>query len=458
MVATPATDDDYHICRMFIGAINKQLRDWIATHAHQFKNQTVVVGCSGNFSSERTINAATEGSAQLHSNDVSLYSCALGWHFTGQPFDLTIRDNDYDWLAPHLTSKRVSAVAAVMALLDMLQYDKRKNTHQRRMWSAYQQQFGELVRGAARKIEALSLPIASFHAGDVYEHFSRFSDADNPIFMCYAPTYTGGYERLYKRLHEIISWPEPTYPMLDDDARQRLFDWMRDGRRYLWYDDRQLEGHTPVLKQQRGTMRTVYLYSNFINHPSLFMRPDVGQWPRVKIASVGLEIRPNSTVTLQPMPTRQIAALKDAYLSKKILHSQGTWGFAAYIDGQLIGCCEFKLDKFGGAGVYMISDFCVPHTIYKRLSKLMVMLAVSAETRRLLERSAERRLPKVSTTAFTHRPVSMKYRGAMKLVKRGETDDGQKFLNYETEFTSLSWAETLQQWHKKHASKIYSAN
>ena len=99
--------------------------------------------------------------------------------------------------------------------------------------------------------------------------------------------------------------------------------------------------------------------------------------------------------------------------------------------------------------MYMMADFPIPHTQYKRLSKLMIMLAVSGETRRVLERLREYRLTNVVTTAFTARPVSMKYRGVFDLVKRGEKN-GQPFIQYRAAYNTLSWRETMTEWLTKH--------
>jgi hypothetical protein len=46
----------------------------------------------------------------------------------------------------------------------------------------------------------------------------------------------------------------------------------------------------------------------------------------------------------------------------------------------------------------------------------------------------------------------MKYRGVMTLTKRGKTEEGQQFLNYEQGFNTLSWQETWDEWLKKHAT------
>jgi hypothetical protein len=57
------------------------------------------------------------------------------------------------------------------------------------------------------------------------------------------------------------------------------------------------------------------------------------------------------------------------------------------------------------------------------------MLALTRAMRRRLERTNLLRTCGVLTTARTEKPVSMKYRGPMKLLKRGEKD-GEKYLNY----------------------------
>lgn len=440
---------------MFVGAINATLRKFLTANAHLFENQVVVMGCSGNFSVERTLHVATK--ARVYSNDVSLYSCALGRLFSGDPMTLDVVD-DFAWMRPTWTDEWAQ-VASILVLLDVLQYEKCNNAHQQRMWGGAKAQFPRMVAETAERLRRVAPRVEGFFGGDVWEHFKRLDDTlDDPIYMCFAPTYSGGYERMYKRLHQIFVWDAPTYEMLDDERREGLLRWM-SSRRFLWYDDRLLPGREPILKQRRGAMRTVYLYSNVVERPAYFADVRSRQWPRVRLADGGMVISAESKLWVEPMKTSSIAALKDAFLGKKIAHSAGTWGFVVLCDGVAVGCFEMSPMNFGRAGVYLLSDFAVPHTRYKRLSKLVVMVAVSAETRRLIERASERRQTEVTTTAFTDRPVSMKYRGVMKLIKRGEdAATGQKFLNYNAPFTELGWAETLKLWLKKHGSKVYSTN
>jgi len=50
--------------------------------ARQWHGRDIYVACSGNFTVERILAQGRVGA--IHSNDVSIYSCALGWHLAGQ--------------------------------------------------------------------------------------------------------------------------------------------------------------------------------------------------------------------------------------------------------------------------------------------------------------------------------------------------------------------------------------
>jgi hypothetical protein len=433
---------------MFVGAINQHVRQFLGNVAATFRDRTVVIGCSGNFSME-TIVAATSTPLALHSNDVSLYSCLLGQWLAGTPMLVTLRDPAYSWLQPYLDTPE-RTVACVLVLLDMLPYRKQTNPHQVRMWTNYLEAFAPLVTATLAKLQTVTVRLTSFFAGDVLTHFERFADTD-AIYCCFPPTYSGGYERLYKPLDTLFSWPAPTYPKLDDARRQQLFDWLR-ARAYLWYDDRLLPGEQPVLQQRQRRMRTVYLYSNVVRRRAVLSSkrpPPLPDWP---LASMETLLTPELPCTLRQVTTAQLARYKDLYLSKAIAHDEARWAFVVEVGAVLVGFCEFRRDKYrADAGVvYLNADFPVAPTRYRRLSKLVLMLAVCGETKQRLERAGQRRVLSVQTTAFTPRPVSMKYRGVLRLAGRGHTPDHQAFLTYSGLFTSHSWQETYTRWLTTH--------
>jgi hypothetical protein len=433
---------------MFIGTIPQETCRFIGSLAPQFAGKEIVVGCSGNFTSE-TVIAATAAPAAVHSNDVSLYSCMLGRWLTGQPVEYRIADAAFDWLEPFLDDDR-SRLASLMVLVDMLPFEKRDNPHKVRMWERYRDAFPDLVGATEDRLMRATARTTTFFAGDVREHFERH-DRPGSVFLVFAPTYAGGYERLYKRLDRIVAWDEPTYPTLDDARRDALIDWLRD-RRHLWFDDRVREGESAVMELRSGRKKTVYLYANLDAAPAFFGGFVPAALPALPLATPQTAIGADSAIWLHPMKTSDLARFKDAFLAKGIKFAAGTWAFAVMVDGVAVGFCEFARSPYKEGEIYAMSDFVVPHTRYPRLSKLIVMLLRSTDVRKALERRNEARLHTVTTTAFTDKPVSMKYRGALDLLKRGTTKEGTAFLQYGGPFTDRSAKEVLAAWVKTHGS------
>ena len=434
---------------MFVGAINSTVRKFLAHNAQVFDGAAMVVGCSGNFTSEAVISQYAKP-ASVHSNDVSLYSCMVGRWLTGQSLEFQIVDLEYAWLQPHLNSD-ITKLASLMVLSDMLEFEPRRHDHERRMYRNYQEAFPGLVDTTCRKLKAVNIHVDTFFEGDVFDHFERHANDPDAIFCCYAPTYAGGYEKIYARLDQIVRWDEPLYPLLDDEGRDVLLAWMRQ-RKYLWYDDRPVPGLEPVMESRSGRKRTVYLYSNVLRQTAFFTDDQPGPLPNLPLAGEGLEITSFSAIWLERIKTTELARFKDAFLSKRIQYGQGMWAFSVFVDGKVVGFLEYHVPRYGRDGIYLMADFAVPGTPYRRLSKLVLALAIAGETRQALERINEIRLHGVFTTAFTDKPVSMKYRGVLNLLNRGETDEGEKFLNYGAEFNAQTWQETLAEWLTRHGS------
>jgi hypothetical protein len=66
---------------MFVAAITQEVRAVLAELAPSLQGLSLYVGCSGNFTVERVLKKA--GLTSFHSNDVSLYSCAVGPYLAG---------------------------------------------------------------------------------------------------------------------------------------------------------------------------------------------------------------------------------------------------------------------------------------------------------------------------------------------------------------------------------------
>jgi hypothetical protein len=436
---------------MFVGSLSDQTRKFLASVAGVFEGRTVIVGPSGAFGWEAVISRYGSPAA-IHSADSALVSCMLGRFLTGEPVTYDVTGADYAWLEPLLETDAQRA-AALLVLADMLDFDKRDNAHRVRMWNAYHANFPDLLAGTVDRLRALQVAPTSFYEGDVLDHFRRFADDPTAVF-CFAHQVAVGPERA-TRLDRIIRWQGPFVVPLDEGRIDTLRQWLAEsGRPFLWLDDRVLPDWQPVMLQRRGRLRRVYLYSNVVDRPALFAGLEDKPLPNLPLADASLRIRPKSPIALHRIKTTDLFRFKEAFLGRNVNPAQGMWGFAVMIGGAAIGFLEFNEAEFMSPDtLYLMADFAVPGTIYPRLSKLVLALALSGETRRVLERTVQRRLRRLFTTAFTDREVSMKYRGVMDLHRRGQTAEGQKFLNYVGGFNAKPWKEVLNEWWTRYGSK-----
>lgn len=439
---------------MFVGGVNKKLLDWLSAQRDHFTGRNVVVGCSGSFGIEAALIQGGAKPESIHSNDVSLYSCALGMWLAGRACKFHPSDNAPDWLRNVWDDGNdARGIAILHVLLDMLPFEKQNNAYKRRMWQGYLNHLDYMVNGVEATVAGFERGLTSFYAGDVAEHFRRH-DSEDAIFMCYLPTYKGGYERMYKRLHELFTWDAPSYDLIDKGARNHLLEWLEDGRSYLWVDDRRLEGRTPTVLQERGAMRSVYLYSNIVQKPAYFGKTVAPQPKLLPLAGAETFLVAREQIEVLHMGTGELKAYKDMFLNKKIMHSAGMHAFAFAFAGHVLGFVELMIDKLHPASLYLNSDFSVPFTRYKHLSKLISALALSEEVRHYVSKATLLPFHTLRTTAFTDKPISMKYRGVFELEKRGQHADGRKYLNYAGKFAGYSAQEIYEQWLLKHGSKV----
>ena len=120
---------------------------------------------------------------------------------------------------------------------------------------------------------------------------------------------------------------------------------------------------------------------------------------------------------------------RDVYLSKGVgIPADGEAPFAVAVDGKVFGFLIFARMQ-GRGDVYLLADFVVNSTRYRRLAKLLLLVIQTREMRRMMEEKfLLENSPRARTMVFTDKPVSMKYRGLFKLARR---DPGK--LVYETE-------------------------
>lgn len=438
---------------MFVGTINGQVRKFLASQAQWFDGRRVVIGCSGNFTSEATLRAAGF-KGEVHSNDVSLYTCMLGKLLVGEPVEYEIIEPGFDWLKKWMGDDFYRA-SVLLVLQDMLPFEKAEyrghvRQHRVRMWENYLENFGNLVEHTARGLLELvntgAIAPTSFFAGDVFEHFKRFEHDPEAVFLCWLPTYAGGYEHLYKRLDQIFKWKAPVYTLIDEAGRDALLKWVGD-RDFIWYDDRKIERMAPVFEQQARRKRTVWLYSNLPVEKVYVTDRKNEKLPGLPLAGEELEITFKSRIRVEPIKPKLVEPYKDAYLAKNMIWGRDDWSYMVLIDGKVIGFFGVQRGKNTLLDQAVLnSEIALPGTRYRRLSKLIAMLAWTRDTHKLIERAHEMRINRMVTSVYSEKTGSMVLRGVVPKLSERQDAYGRRVMIYGGEFNRKTWKQVLHEW------------
>ena len=431
---------------MFVGSINSQIRNLIFTEKYLFRKQILCIGCSGNFTVEQILQGLD---CKILSNDIALYSSLIGCHLAGKPLKTKIKDPAYRWLKPYMQAGGISRIAAVALLFEMLKHEKGNNLNQIRMYGHYRSRFDDFHRQSCARIsKALdAIKIDDYTMQDVHDLYRDLPG--DYLRVAFLPTYVGGYEKLYARLEQIIAWDSPAYEILTKERYEETVVYMRRGKfLYLCDYDREEDGLFAVVKT--GRLRNVYLYSNLPFRTSYVIPYAKSEKGYVAFLPDDYQITEASRITYQKTDNNHMNYYKNLFLKKGIDHVTGLSPLLVLLDGYLFGFLLFDVIRYGmdqekaTCGVYLLSDFIISHPI-KKLSKLLLLATTTKELQTLLKAKFVQAVNFILTTAFTDKPVSMKYRGIYKLMKRGKG-----FLQYATPCGTITTEEAIKTWLKKY--------
>lgn len=430
---------------MFIGSINSDLRAILNEMAPNWIERPVFVGCSGNFTVERIL--AKAGVKEIHGNDVSLYSCALGWYLTGLNTGVNIKVPEYNWLAKYMTNG-IGVIATLMLCSEMFKYVDRPEPFHRRMFQAYKVRFDGMHSETAKKVvKALEgVRLESFYSGDVINFM--LDAPEDCVAISFPPTYSKGYERMYKKIDEVFEWERPDYVIFDDQRFELFTTILTSKKTWVTLRDKPVERFKDNLKgivQTGLRSKPVYIYAG---EGKTRLTQARQKTEPVNIKRLEGEI--TGPLSLVRLTVGQMNTLRSEYLATGIVPAAPQISLGVVAGDRLIGAMGFPAAKYGDMNdVYMMSDFAVPQKIYKRLSKLVLIAAASKEVQAILQQAFNRKVKDIYTTAFTDKAVSMKYRGIFEVYNRKEG-----FINYVSEAGRWTLAEGLETWKKKHSQKL----
>lgn len=122
-----------------------------------------------------------------------------------------------------------------------------------------------------------------------------------------------------------------------------------------------------------------------------------------------------------------LLCLQKKYIKKVDMVSRCTFPFVVMYDKYTLGGFGFTLPQHKGFDLFQLTDFSTNNAIPK-LSKLILYCIQSANVQKILSRRMHKLCERVISLAYTHKPVSMKYRGAYNKINELSTSS---YLAYE---------------------------
>ncbi|MEU0722821.1 hypothetical protein [Streptomyces sp. NPDC006140] len=409
----------------------------------------VYIPCCGNFTIERSLGGM--GFA-LHSSDVSIYTTAIGRWLTKQRIGIQLREESKEqlhWLADSLDDG-VGTVATMMLGTRFLASVGREGLWHERVVRSYRDQWKTKHAETVQRLSTTRVELASYEVEDVRTWLQKVP-REAPV-CSFPPFYGGGYEKLYEPLNTHFTWDAPEYEPLSDADVVDVLAAITDRPYWLTasnHDVPELRAYLRGVIKATPRAAPFYVYASAAPTRIVAPRQPIEPVKAPRLQAGDELVGPLQLAILKP---GQFNALRSRYLNPRI--APGAANLAVAVrdgTGKILGVFAMAPSTYTPDEAYLLSDFAVAPTDYPRLSKLIVLAATSAEAQLLCQRALSRRIRTVLTTAFSNNPVSMKYRGLLRMVKRSPSNgDGWKFqLQYQGPMGGHTLAGALEKWAKR---------
>lgn len=458
----------------FIGSIVTPLRRVIAEYAKEIRSP-VLLPCAGNF----TVGSALRSGGykgRITGCDITLYTSALGAYLSGEDLEVSLKDTCPDYLRPFTDISSPEAFTLSTSLMLDLRYVwKRQNIWHRRVLANYEKNWDALLEKTRVKLEAfrdhMNQGAGCGYVPQDAMDFMQEQDYDNAVFAA-PPTYgSKGYILQEQMLAAAFQWEQPSFHELnftDTDFYEEIIKF-RDWMVILEFPVPGIEKilGEPVAVVHRGRNSVALTYSGHCKKTivtrSYFKSKSPGP-----IFPSNLEVTGNEQVGVAMLDVKESVRLNELFMSSRVDYflDDVAMSLAFCLDKKIIGKADFCLGKGGrdwtlpeeGKQIYMRADLAVPSEKEPRLAKLVLMLIQSHEIKSLLDEKFKEDWKFVLTTAFSRKPVSMKYRGVFKLHKRipDQSVGGYK-LNYYGELGKWSLEEAFREWQKRYQGRKSNA-
>ena len=450
---------------VFKGSIPAELKFLISEITDNWDSGLVNVGFSGNFTIERVL--SQKNRFQFYGNDVTIFSCAIGRYYAGQDLNISLRDEfrgSYGFIEKHLKT-REGALATILLCSKMLQFghisnseSKLKNRYYDRLQKGYCNNWDDLISKTSAKITSADFILQNFESGDVVDWCDSLPTDSQ--FISFPPFFSGDYNEQFKSVADIFHWDEPDYSEFNDERKVKMIEKVQTFRHWLigsHIKQPELKDNLKGLVRATNRGASIYIYGNTDSDTKLvspFQKTEpMGIPPMMEYDEIGDDVKVFK-ITLE-----QFYGLRSQYMNHNIVVGQASNAWLVVSNNKIVGCFAILSEMsrsvpalLPSPTVYLLSDFAVNTSQYKKLSKLVLIALLSKETKLMMQDIFSQRIMSTMTTAFAENSTSMKYRGLFSLLSRKETTRDQ------TGKYQLQYGASLGQWDLKEGLALWKKN
>lgn len=431
---------------MITDPIHRDLKGILAKLLEPHNNLPLYVAGSGLFTVERL--AMNAGYEEIHSSDFNLPSVLIAKKLLGEEMNIKVEDEPFNVLNEYLSGDIDSQIAASLIFADMAAYMGYKSIHDEVMVKEYIKNFGKLHTKLLAMVKQYyeGVTIKSF---DIIDPLSFVERAPEEAIVVFPPVNNVFYGPTNTRINQLIQWEAPARVRLNKDSYQEICDIMEEKKEWILVTPSELEGLKPlslIAQTRAGPLLKLYQSSGknyLINR-------------KIKIAPTGIPLlkgEMQGDLGIVRIKPEQLDYLRSQYLAPTIVPAPADVCFAVTVGGKLIGAIGFSMPNsgrtWGGIDLYdayLLADFCIRPSIYRRLSKLILVAVLSTDLLEILKESHIRKIYKIGTSVFTEHDNSMKYRDLFEKVSERST--GANLMVAPAGRWSLK--EGFEWWKKKH--------
>lgn len=432
---------------MFTGAVPKTTVHQIAKVVDFSRFESAYVCCSGSFRLERAIKQINNN-IKIYSNDVSALSVSIGSYLSSGDVEVEFVERLFflEKFLKSFKSSPLDRLAAVSLALDISNFSG-NSEHNKAHFENISMNVDAFHKAALEKMSHFldGLSVDGFFAGDFREHAKNGMKNSGSIVVGFPPTYKSGYEKIYKFINSNLKMPEVIYDIWDPEDIGNWIKSMQYGNYCVSTDRLISDDIKPAAAFLSASRKQVYIYAN--SNKSSFIFESYKTAPfKYSAVDVGL-IKKDSVVSVAQCTAQNINFLRNVYLSKNINFTNGAINFLVFIDGLLAGGIIINRDMSKSLDkLYLLSDFSV--TKDGKISKLVALIATSNTLLDVANKKYLMKAETITTSVFTDKPVSMKYRGVFKLHARKKG-----FLQYISKVRDETPQEIFLDWWNKYAKK-----